>query len=581
MPKQEAPKIPEELKAKFKEIKQKLDRFKTKVVKEFDKYIVGIALLPPKKEDKKDINVFVLFDDSDSKKMAKLELKAKLVKIIDKFADDIDKNLKPQVMILTELKESCYDGKYEILQLIAMSAPVYDPKEMLGAIKIAEVHKSMVLKKFEKYIMSYVAAGSLFRGDKIANDIDVYIVVDDTDVKKMSRFELKDKLRAIIISQGYQAKDLTGIKKQFHIQVYILTDFWDAVKDAHPVMFTLLRDGVPLYDRGLFNPWRLLLQMGRIKPSPEAIDMQMDVGEKLLSRINLKLLGVVTEDLYYATLNPAQAALMLYGVNPPTPEEAINLLDSIFVKKEKLLEAKYVNILREIRDYYKKIEHGKIKEVQGKDLDRLISNAKDYLERIKKLFKQLEKRKETKGLQDVYEACSNVIKDAIKAMNLKSSKNVVTDFKAQFVDKGYLPERYLRILKRIVKSKNQKLTKAEKEKLRREARLFIKAVIEFVQRRHRLDVERSKIAFKYGSKFGELYLLGKEAFIIKDSAAKEKEILKANVSQTGKLSNLKKSSSKEFQDSLEKIKEPSKIFIKKPLFEDLKRLFGKEVEILY
>ena len=55
---------------------------------------------------------------------------------------------------------------------------------------------------------------------------------------------------------------LTGIN--VHAQVYLLTDFWDALKDAHPVMFTFLRDGVPFYDRGLYNSWKELLKLGKI-----------------------------------------------------------------------------------------------------------------------------------------------------------------------------------------------------------------------------------------------------------------------------------------------------------------------------
>ena len=144
-------KIPDELKKKFEQLKIKLDKFKKRVLKEFSEYVIGIALLPPKEGNKDAINVLVLVDDSDSKKMSKFELKDKLSKIIVKFAEEVDKNLNVETLIVTELKENCFDGKYEILQLIAMSAPVYDPKDMLAAIKIAEVHKSMVLKKFEKF----------------------------------------------------------------------------------------------------------------------------------------------------------------------------------------------------------------------------------------------------------------------------------------------------------------------------------------------------------------------------------------------------------------------------------------------
>ena len=81
-------KLPKEAQQKLKAIKIKLDKFKKKVVEKFDKYIMGIALMPPEKpedgkeEDKEKINVLVLVDDSDSQKMSKLELKDKLTSII-------------------------------------------------------------------------------------------------------------------------------------------------------------------------------------------------------------------------------------------------------------------------------------------------------------------------------------------------------------------------------------------------------------------------------------------------------------------------------------------------------------------
>ncbi|MBU0472058.1 MAG: nucleotidyltransferase domain-containing protein, partial [Nanoarchaeota archaeon] len=239
--------IPDETKKKLEAIKSKLEKLKENILGKFEDYVMGIALLPPSKEEdnKEKINVLVLVDDSDSTKMPKEELKEKLSSIITKMAGEIDKNLAPEVVILTELWQSCYDAKYDLLQMIAMAAPVYD-KGMLAAIKIAEVHKTMVLKKFEKYIVSYVLAGSLVQGRATPqSDIDVFIVIDDTDVKKMTRAELKDKLRAIIIGMGLDAGKMTGIENKLNIQVYILTDFWDNIKEANPIIFTFLRDGVP------------------------------------------------------------------------------------------------------------------------------------------------------------------------------------------------------------------------------------------------------------------------------------------------------------------------------------------------
>src|SRR3989344_2919417 len=217
-------KLPPEVQEKLKKIKEKLDKFQKQVIEKFDKYIMGIAVLPPPKPGQIDplaappppgqqpkapnpdeIHILVLVDDSDSQKMSKEELRQKLHTIIDGMAQEIDKNIIPQTLILSEVWQSCYDAKYDLLQLMAMAAPIFDTG-MLAAIKIAEVHKTMVLKKFEKYIVSYVLAGSLVQGRATkTSDIDVWIVIDDTDVKKMTRAELKDKLRAIIIGMGMEA----------------------------------------------------------------------------------------------------------------------------------------------------------------------------------------------------------------------------------------------------------------------------------------------------------------------------------------------------------------------------------------
>src|SRR3989338_10370357 len=222
--------LPKDVKEKIKELKIKLDKYKDEVLKKFDKYIMGISVLPPPKAkegeqiNKDRVDLFILVDDRDSQKMSKLELKDKLAAIMENIAKENDKNIFPQTIILSELWQNCYDGKSEMLALVAMGAPLFD-RGMLQAIKIAEIHKNMVLKKFEKYIVSYVLAGSLTQGRATpTSDIDVFVVIDDTDVKKMTRAELKDKLRAIIIGMGAEAGEITGIKNKINIQVYILTD---------------------------------------------------------------------------------------------------------------------------------------------------------------------------------------------------------------------------------------------------------------------------------------------------------------------------------------------------------------------
>lgn len=584
MTEEEISQISPEIQKKLEEIKKTLEKFKEEAIKKFSKEIVGIELLPPEKEKKKsqEINILILIDDAEVQKVNKEALKTKMENSLNDMAKGIDKNIRPQPLFTSDLKEMCYDGKYDVLELIAAGALVHD-KGMLSALKAAEVHKNMAIKKFEKYVVSYVAAGSLFRGDSKPNDIDVYIIIDDTDVKKMSRAELKDKLRAIISDMGFTAGKMVGVEAQFHVQTYILTDFWDSLKDANPVIFTFLRDGVPLYDRGVFMPWKLLLQMGRIRPSPEAIDMNMDIGEKLIERVKQKMLSVVGEDLFYAALNPAQAALMLYGIPPPTPKETVKLMDEIFVKKERMLEKKYVNTLEKIRVMYKQVEHGKLKEVKGKEIDTLLDEIDQYLKRIKKLFAQIEKKSEVKNVEEIYDTCMMVTRDALRIETSEKVGDVEKTFKEKLVDEGKLPEKMLSILKDVVKAKKdfkaKKITKQEIEKINREARLYIKVLIEYIQRSRGMELERAKIRFKYEDKFGEVLLFDKIAFIIPNLENRE-EVQKAEVTEEGGLKEIKKSSQEEMEKEITKNQIPPKVFIKEKIFEDLRNLFGKKVEIL-
>ncbi len=584
MTEEEISQVSPEIQKKLEEIKKVLEKFKEEVIKKFEKQVIGIELLPPEKEKKKsqEINILILIDDSEAQKVNKEALKGKMDNAFAEIAKNIDKNIKPQPLLNSDLKEMCYDGKYDILELIASGAIIHD-HGMLSALKAAEVHKDMAIKKFEKYVISYVAAGSLFRGDSKPNDIDVYIIIDDTDVKKMSRAELKDKLRAIISDMGFTAGKIVGVEAQFHVQTYILTDFWDSIKDANPVIFTFLRDGVPLYDRGVFMPWKLLLQMGRIRPSPEAIDMNMDIGEKLIERVKQKLLSVVGEDLFYAALNPAQAALMLYGIPPPTPKETVKLMDEIFVKKEKMLERKYVATLEKIRTMYKDVEHGKIKEVSGKEIDNLLREIDQYLKGVKKLFVEIEKKSETKNIEEIYDTCMLVTKDALILGTSEKIDDIEKAFKSRLVDTGKLPEKMLSILSDVMKVKRdfkaKKITKQEVEKINKEARLYIKILVEFIQRSRGMELERAKIRFKYEDKFGEILLFDKIAFITPNLENRE-DVQKAEITDEGGLKEIRKSSQEELEKELAKNQIPSKVFIKEKIFEDLRNLFGKKVEIL-
>jgi uncharacterized protein (UPF0332 family) len=302
---------------------------------------------------------------------------------------------------------------------------------------------------------------------------------------------------------GMEAGEMTGIKNKINIQVYILTDFWDSIREANPVIFTFLRDGVPFYDRGIFMPWKQLLKMGKIKPSPEAIDMYMSSGEQMLDRVKFKLKDIGTEDFFWSIFTPSQAALMLYGVPPPAPKETAELMREIFVTKEKLLDEKDIQVLEKVLKVRKDVEHGVQKEVTGKEIDDLIDSCDRFLKRLKRLFTQIEKIKDEESVLHTYETIVTVVRDALV---LEGVEKVNSDMEKLFDDiiiaKGHAPEKYSRLLKEILKAKKDydagKLTKTEIDDVRKNAQEFIKFMVEHMQRKRGRALERAKIKIKYG-----------------------------------------------------------------------------------
>lgn len=500
--------------------REKLDKIKKYILKKF-KFTSAIGIIPPQagdifdeenelskeEKEKKPMHLLVVIPDDKVKEFNKI--KAEIVKKIT----DEKQNIWLNLFIEKDLWEICMDSKYDVIEAIGMSFPIHD-KGILGGLRVAQIHKSLVLKKFEKYVYSYVIGGSLVRGEVIkTSDVDVYIIIDDTDVKRMPRLELKEKLRNIIYSYVMQAGDLAGVKNKLSPQVYLLTEFWEGVKDANPIFYTFLRDGVPLYDRGGFLPWKLLLKMGKIRPSPESIDMFMSMGDKTKDIVNRKLMDIVMGDIYWGIITPSQAMLMLYGLPPTNVYETVNETKRIFVDKEKLLEKKYWEILNDVAiKYYKGYEHGKVKSVSGKEVDKLLKDSQSYLKRLKELRKDLEKEMQKKTFQELYKNIFDIMKSLF---GTKSENALIKEFEKEVINKGKSNPKYLHTLKEMVQMKKnvgskKEVKKDEFELLRKDTVYLMDSLVEYGQRKDLGLLEKMKVIITFGEKdkhgHAEIYL---------------------------------------------------------------------------
>ena len=161
----------------------------------------------------------------------------------------------------------------------------------------------------------------------------------------------------------------------------------------------------------------------------------------------------------------------------------------------------------------------------------------------------------------------------------------MSTFEDELISKNRIPAKYLRIINSIIKAKKdyeaKKLNRAEIEKVKKDSTEFTTALLEYIQRKRGRELERAKIRVKYGNnKFGEVVLLESDAFIIRDVDQPQKEVTRAKVTEEGGLAAITESSPEEMETALANKPIPPKTFIKEKLFEDLKRIFGKDVEIL-
>ncbi len=514
----------EEKKQEFDKLKKKLTEFSKKICKKYS-FTKALSVLPA--------NSFQFFEEDEGLPKEVIETKPLHVMMIipeDKYKD-LNKIKEGVVGIVKETKENLWvhikssevdvwnyglDSKFEFIDAIGASFPLYDDG-FLGSLRVASIHKNLTLNWLntgrQQYVASYVIGGSVVRGTAgKTSDVDTFVIIDDTDVKRMSRVELLEKLRRRITYDFIkEATALAGVKNILNVQVWLLTDFWQRVKDAEPVAFTFIRDGIPLYDKGTFTPWKRLLQMGKIKPSPEAIDLYMKEGERTEEIIKRRMLDAMV-DVYFGIVTPTQAMMMLSGNAPPIPKTIVQEVRDVLVKKEKVMTEKELKTLEKIVKYYKDYEHGKLKEISGAEIDSLLKECKDYCKKMKEMRTKLEEKMNQHQVEKIQEETLNLMK---KTLGDKSSADLIKSLDKDLIKKGKVVERMLGIAKEIVDLKKKKsLSQSEMQRIIRDAGELTSALTELAQRKDLVSVEKDilQISFKGGK--AELVLTDSGAFLV-------------------------------------------------------------------
>jgi len=165
-----------------------------------------------------------------------------------------------------------------------------------------------------------------------------------------------------------------------------LTSFWEYMREGDPVSINILRDGIPLEGKDIFNPLQALLIQGRVRPTKESIWAYFARSPRTLLNSKWHVLQA-TLDLYWAVIDASHAALMKQGEIPPSPEHVADLLEEKLVKK-RLIEKKHADTMTKFYKLMKGITHREIKEISGAEYDKYLKEADDFVKRIQEFIEK-------------------------------------------------------------------------------------------------------------------------------------------------------------------------------------------------
>ena len=234
---------------------------------------------------------------------------------------------------------------------------------------------SRLYKEFGDFLKAVVLFGSTARGENKdqKGDIDILIIVDDASLVVTA--DVAETYRIIV------EKLVVQLSPRLHITTLRLTSFWEYIRAGDPIGMNMLRGGIPILDTGFFRPMQMLLQQGRIRPTPESVWSYYSRAPVTLNNSKWHITQA-TLDLYWAVIDAAHAAIMKMDEMPPSPEHVADLIEARLVKPG-ILEPKYAHIMRNFYKLSKMILHREIKGVSGREYEQYYEQAYDFVTAMK------------------------------------------------------------------------------------------------------------------------------------------------------------------------------------------------------
>lgn len=269
-------------------------------------------------------------------------------------------------------------------------------KSQKRRLEKAEEFSDKLVDKLGDKVKCVAVYGSVSKQEHThESDIDTFVVLDDTKLEHDVPSDAKNKIRRKVTQLAKEVDD------RITIQYFtFLTEFWNAIRKGEPLVITVLRLGIPVYDVGIFKPAKRLLQRGKISSSKEAVRKRLKLAAAGYKKSERRIKSSIPHNLEQAMANAGQAPIMLVGRSPPGKEEVPEVLEEMFVEND-MLDKKYVEMAKEIHELSSKAEKDKI-EITGELLDEYMEKTDEFIRRMHKLVSQLGAKKKVKKIIDDY-----------------------------------------------------------------------------------------------------------------------------------------------------------------------------------
>jgi predicted nucleotidyltransferase len=333
--------------------------------------------------------------------------------------------LKAQVLYFLDLVNSLRLGKSEMFNLLVNSRNIVDFGTNT-AFTIINKHMNLIMNKFEQYLLGYSIFGSFVRGEATKNsDLDAFFILDDTDLQNITRVELKKEVYKISTSYTSEIIKELGVGVELNIQVYLLTEFWLALREGNPLIISILKDSIPFFDKGIIRPWKNLFERGQFIPSKEATDKYLEDSRAIISNLRSGIIKGTLQQLFDSNLMIARAALMSFNIIGTHPRETTDQITKYLCQDKKVISKKSSAHFEEIVTVYKKLEHGEQMNNYIHKVSKYFSDTENFHKEVIDLVKEVKRN-------NIINEFTNLIIKLNKALHENFSTNIdllITNFK--------------------------------------------------------------------------------------------------------------------------------------------------------